>query len=532
MKGMIKQYIPVLFLALCTVMAVTAQEQPGEVDLLIKGAWVFDGSGKDSVRTNVGVTGEKISYIGTSDAVKAKKVLDAEGLYLAPGFIDTHTHADKWVVQNMGPVTPATRTNAVLPWLYQGVTTLFAGNDGFGTYKVGEKLKEYEKIGLGANFYLYVGLSSVRRAVLGSKDVDPNEEQLEAMRALVDQGMKEGAIGFSTGLLYAPQRYAETEEVIEMAKVAAKYKGSMYDTHMRSETSKLLNSIEETIRIGREAGMPVHVSHIKSAGKSNWGNSDNAIELIEKARKEGVNITANQYPFEASMTSLRANTVPGWGQSGGTKAMVKRLKDPELSQKIMDELNKRDPESGKNVIISSSRVAGLEDFNGRSLYDIGQEWDTDYGETVRRLLIMYPGLSAISFSMSEEDISNFMKEPWVMTGSDGGGAHPRTYATFTTILEEYVLEKKLFSMAWGIHRATGLTAEVFNLKDRGLIEEGRYADIIVFDPNTLKAESTFKDPAAYSKGMKYVLVNGKLAIENGSYTGVLAGKALKRQGGE
>lgn len=510
-------------LMLCGLFSISAQDPPAQVDLLIRGGWVFDGGGKDSVKVDVGITGELISYIGTSEEVRAAKIIDATGLYLAPGFIDTHTHADRWV--SRGKVDG--ESNAVLPWLYQGVTTLFAGNDGFGTYKVAEKLAEFEQIGIGANFYLYVGLGPVRTKVLGKDDVDPNEEQLERMKQLLDQGMREGALGFSTGFLYLPQRFAETPEAIALAKVAAQYEGAVYDTHMRSEGSGLLKSIGETLEIGKKSGIPVHISHIKASGKGNWGSSKQAIALIEEARAAGMDISANQYPFVASMTSLRANTIPGWGQEGGLRAMVKRLRDPELSQKIKDRLNNRNPAFAKNVIIATKAV-GFEDINGKSLYELSREWKVDVGELVVRLLIMQPGLSAISFSMNEEDIENYMVQDWVMTGSDGGGAHPRTYSTFTKILEDYVLKRNLFSMSQGIHRATGLTAEQFNISDRGLIEKGRYADIILFDPEALKAESTFKEPEAHSRGMKYVLVNGTFAIDNGKYTGELAGKALKR----
>src|SRR5690606_22098879 len=413
---------------------------------------------------------------------------------------------DRWISRAKDANPTEEAPNAVLPWLSQGVTTLFAGNDGFGSYKVGEKMTEFEKLGTGTNFYLFVGLGSVRRAVLGTMDVDPTEKQLRKMERLLDQGMREGAIGFSTGFLYLPQRFAETPEAIALAKAAAKYEGAVYDSHMRSEGSGLLKSIRETMEIGRESGMPVHISHLKASGRSNWGNSRAAIALVDSARSKGLNISANQYPFEASMTSLRANTIPGWGQEGGLKAMVKRLRDPELSKKIKDRLNNRDADFAKNVVIAS-KAEGFGDINGKSLHELCQEWKVDVGELVVRLLLMEPGVSAISFSMDQGDIQNYMVQPWVMTGSDGGGAHPRTYSSFTKILEDYVLDKKLFSMAHGIHRATGLTAETFNIGDRGLIEVGRYADIILFDPDKLRAESTFKDPEAHSKGMEYVWVN-------------------------
>lgn len=489
-----------------------------DYDILIKNACVFDGSGKDSVFVDVGIIGNKISFIGQEQNLKAKKVIDAQGKYLAPGFIDTHTHADRWMLDD--------ERKAVLPWLYQGVTTLFAGNDGFGPYKVADRFKQFEDKGIGANVALFVGFGSVRKAVLNNSSKKPNEKQIEQMKLLVKQGMSEGAIGFSTGLLYVPQRYAKTAEVIEVSKAAD---GAIYDTHMRFEGSGLLKSIQETLEIGQKAHMPLHISHIKSAGMGNWGQSVEAIALINEARNHGINITANQYPFEASMTSMKANLIPGWAQEGGNKEMLKRLDNPDDSEKIRASLLKRTDEANKRVIVAASKVDGFEQITGKSLYQLSKEWEVGIDELVIRLLKMQPSLSAISFSMSEKDIINFMKQPWVMTGSDGGGAHPRTYATFTRILEEYVLEKKLFSMAWGIHRATGLTAKTFGLEKRGLIKEGYFADLILFDPLKLKSNSTYTSPENYSEGMDYVIINGGIAIENGKYTGALLGKTIKRK---
>ena len=488
------------------------------LDILIKNAWVFDGTGKDSVDVDVGITDGKISFIGKEKNLTAKQIIDAQGKYLAPGFIDTHTHADRWMLDD--------ERKAVLPWLYQGVTTLFAGNDGFGPYKVADRLNQFEENGIGANVALFVGFGSVRKAVLKSSNKKPSEAQLEKMKLLVKQGMSEGAIGFSTGLLYVPQRYAETAEVIEVSKAAD---GVIYDTHMRFEGAGLSKSIQETLEIGEKANMPLHISHIKSAGMGNWGQSVEAIALINEARERGINITANQYPFEASMTSMKANLIPGWAQEGGNSEMLKRFDDPEDLEKIRTSLLKRTDEANKRVIIAASKVDGFEEITGKSLYQLSKEWEVGIDELVIRLLKMHPNLSAISFSMSEQDIINFMKEPWVMTGSDGGGAHPRTYASFTRILEEFVLEKKLFSMAWGIHRATGLTAKTFGLDKRGLIKEGYIADLILFDPLKLKTNSTYTSPENYSDGMDYVIINGGIAIENGKYTGALLGKTIKRK---
>lgn len=508
-----------LFSIMLAIMAgITVFAQQKQVDILIKNAYVFNGDGKDSVLVNVGITGDRISYVGKNE-VKAKEVIDAKGKFVAPGFIDPHTHADRWVEDR--------KRNELLAWLYQGVTTVFAGNDGFGPYKIGEKIKQFEDIGMGTNFALFVGFGPVRQAILSNNNVTPTADQLEQMKNMVAQGMQEGAIGFSTGLIYLPQMFSKTNEVGALYKEAAKY-NAVYDTHMRNEGDRVEESVDEVLTIGDHVNLPLHISHIKIAGESNWGKADAIIAKINKARAKGINLTANQYPFIASMTGLKATLIPAWAQEGGSKKTLERFENPTDLERIKKTLAKKSDDGYKRIVVMSKNKK-LAQITGKSVYDIAQMWGKPNEDAVIDIFKMDIGVSCVNFSMSEDDVVKLMKQPWVMTGSDGGGQHPRTYSTFTRIIEEYVQKRKLMSLSWAIHRATGLTATTFNLKDRGFIKEGYYADVIVFDPKNVKANSTFPEPEQYSEGMDYVFVNGVKAIDKGKKTGKLAGQIIKKQ---
>jgi N-acyl-D-amino-acid deacylase len=488
-----------------------------QLDYLIKNAYVFNGDGKDSVLTNVGITGQRITYVGTKN-LNAKEVIDAKRKYLAPGFIDTHTHADRWIDDK--------KRQEMLAWLYQGVTTVFAGNDGFGPYKIAAKEKQYLKTGMGTNFAFFVGFGPVRDAVLGKMNVEPTTTQLKEMQNLVEQGLKEGAFGFSTGLIYLPQMYSKTDEIKELYRTAAKY-GAIYDTHMRNENDRVLQSIDEVLAIGAESNLPLHISHLKVTGEKNWGKAGEVIAKINAAREKGINLTANQYPFIASMTGFKATVVPDWAQEGGNEKTLARLNDETDLEKIKAHLNKRNDENYKRIVIMSD-IARLQKYAGKSVYQIAQETNQSCADAAIEILKSSMTISCVNFSMSEKDIVSFMKQPWVMTGSDGGNLHPRTYSTFTKIIEDYVVKQKVMSMSWAIHRATGLTAKTFDIKDRGFIKEGAFADIIIFDPLQVKAYSTFDKPVQFSKGMDYVFVNGEKAVNKGVKTGKLAGQFIKK----
>lgn len=499
---------------------VMSSAQTVELDILIKNALVYDGLNNAPQKLAIGIKGEKIAYVGPEDGkILAKRIIDAAGAVLSPGFIDPHTHADRWL-------RDPDRKQA-LPWLYQGVTTVFAGNDGFGPFNIKSTFKKLDKTGMGVNLALFVGFGSVRSKVLGKGNVQPTEDQIEEMKRLVEKGMKEGALGFSTGLLYVPQRYSKTKEIIELSKVAARY-GAIYDSHIRSEAGGMVSSVKETLQIGREANISLHISHIKVSGSKNWGKSKEAIELIRQARAKGVNITANQYPFTASLTSMKTNLIPSWAQAGGNKEMLKRFGNEASLSRIKNHLSKRTDEANKNVMISTNDTS-MKDLNGKTLFEICQEWSLPIEDVVIKILKVNPSVSAITFSMSEEDVTSFMQEPWVMTGSDGGGVHPRTYATFAHLIEYYVRGKQVFDLQWMIYRSTGLTAKTFGIKDRGVIKEGNYADIIIFHPENVQANSDFRNIKRLSSGMSYVLINGEIAIDEGKHTSKLAGKSILKQ---
>src|SRR5262245_57787739 len=493
-----------------------------KLDVLIRGGSVIDGAGTDAVNADVGVAGDRIVFIGDSakENLQAERVIDATGLIVAPGFIDPHTHADDDLFD------PKRAAN--LPYLTQGVTSVFIGNDGRSRIPLGKALEQLESQGVGSNVASFVGHGAVRQAVMGMSDAAPTPEQLEKMKSLVSQGMDDGALGLSTGLYYAPGSYAKTEEVIELAKVAAE-RGGVYDTHQRDESSYtigLLASIEEVIRIGREAKIPVHISHIKALGADVWGQSANAIEIINRARAEGVNVTANQYPYIASGTGLGASLLPRWAEAGGKKEMLNRIDDPAIRPKLIAEMEQNlKRRGGANSLLI--RGGADRSLIGKRLDEIAKSRGKSPVETA--LDIIKTGNAGVtSFNMSEGDIENFMKQPWVMTGSDGSGGHPRKYGTYPRKIREYVLNRHVITLPRMIQASSLQVAETFNLKDRGKLSPGYFADVIVFDEKTIADRSTYDNPEVFAEGMKYVIVNGKVAIDGGKYTGAMAGRALRK----
>ncbi|MBI1766579.1 MAG: prolyl oligopeptidase family serine peptidase [Acidobacteria bacterium] len=496
--------------------------QPTRVDLLIRNGRLLDGSGANETRADLGITGDRITFIGDASQanLKATRTIDATGLVIAPGFIDPHTHADE-------DLSNAQR-KANLNYLLQGVTTVVIGSDGRSPLPIGKKLDQLNAQGIGTNAIQLVGHGSVRGAVLGAADIAPTAEQLEKMRALVKQAMDDGAFGMSTGLYYAPGSFAKTEEVIELAKVVAA-RGGIYDSHMRDESSYnigLLGSIEEVIRIGREAKLPVHISHIKALGVDVWGQSKDAIALIEKARAAGINITANQYPYTASGTSLTDSLVPRWAEAGGNAEMLKRLDDPAIRPRLVKEMeeNMRRRGGANSLLITSGRNRAL---TGKRLDEIAKAAGKSPVEAAIDI-IKTGGASVASFNMNEQDIEAFMKQPWVMTGSDGSGGHPRKYGTYPRKLNDYVLKRGVISLPRFIQASSAQVAETFGVKARGALRTGYFADVVVFDEKAVAETATYEQPEKLAVGMKFVVVNGKLAVEDGKYTGALAGRALRK----
>ncbi|MEY4168189.1 MAG: hypothetical protein RIR52_2013 [Acidobacteriota bacterium] len=497
--------------------------QSGQLDVLIRGGSVIDGTGGAAREADVGIRGDRIVLVG--DAAKegrsAKRVIEAKGLIIAPGFIDPHTHA----ADDLGTMAGRSNQN----FLFQGVTTVVTGNDGGGPLPIGATLRRWEELGIGTNAILYVGHGTVRQRVMGMSDAAPGVAELEKMKSLVRDGMREGAFGLSTGLYYAPGSYAKTGEVIALARVAAEL-GGVYDTHMRDESSYnigVLESIRETIEIGRQARLPVHISHIKMLGVDVWGRSDEAIGLINEARREGVEVTANQYPYTASGTSLTAALVPRWAEVGGTQELLKRIDDASIRPRLISEMEvnlKRRGGAG-SLLITRTRDRAL---IGKRLDEIARQRGRSAIETALDI-IRDGGAGVASFNMDEKDIENFMRQPWVMTGSDGSSGHPRKYGTYPRKIRDYVLTRKVISLPRMIEASSGQVATALRIPERGRIARGWFADVIVFDAKTIAENATYEQPEILSTGLRYVLVNGRVAIDNGQYTGALAGRSLRKQ---
>lgn len=417
------------------------------VDVLLRGGQVIDGSGSAARIADVGIRGDRIVFIGDGAKVQAARSIDVKGLVVAPGFIDPHAH----VLDDLAD--PARKANEA--YLMQGVTTVITGNDGQGPIQTAATLAKWTQQGIGTNAAVYVGQGTVRREVMGMSDAAASPDQVAKMKSLVERSMKDGAIGMSTGLYYAPGSYAKTEEVIELAKVAAAA-GGIYDSHLRDEDSYtigLLGAVREAIRIAREAGIPVHISHIKALGPEVWGQSSQVIELIRQARAEGLEVTADQYPYTASGSSVTASLVPRWAEAGGNNALLERIADASVRPRLVQEMEASLKRRGgaDSLLIISGRDRSL---IGKTLLAIANEKKESPVEAALEI-IKGGGAGVASFNMSEPDIENFMKQDWVATGSDGSEGHPRKYGTFPRKLRVYVNEKKTITLPFAIHSSMG-----------------------------------------------------------------------------
>jgi N-acyl-D-aspartate/D-glutamate deacylase len=492
-------------------------------DLVIHDGTIIDGSGAEGYQADIGISDGKTQKIGKIRESQGNQVIDAGGKYVVPGFIDMHTHCDN---------IRGDKRKAALNYLTQGVTTVVSGNCGSGTYKVEEYFKRLKAQGIGVNVVHLVGQGAVRFAVLKNADRTPTEEELEEMRSLVDRAMSEGAAGLSTGLFYAPGSYTKTDEVVALCEVV-KQQGGIYATHIRDESTYTIGleaSIREAIEIGERADVPVQISHIKALGKPVWGKAEAVCQIVEEAQSRGVTVYADQYPYNASSTGLVAAVVPRWVQADGK--MPERLKDTDLLPQIKKEMVKNIERRGGADTLVISSFPEKREWEGKSLQEISTILSKSEVDTAIELILL-GGPGVISFNQSDEDVEFFMQKPWVMTGSDGsvqvlGDAlpHPRSYGTFPRKIRRYVLEKKLLTMEQAIRSASGLPAEMLGLKDRGQIKEGYMADIVIFDPETIRDKATFESPHQYSEGILHVLINGISVIENGEFSGTLAGSPL------
>jgi N-acyl-D-amino-acid deacylase len=492
-------------------------------DLVIHNGTIVDGSGTIGYQASVGITDGKIVRIGKIKTSQGIQAIDAGGKYVAPGFIDMHTHCEN---------IRSEKRKAALNYLTQGVTTVVSGNCGSGTYKVKEYFNQLKAQRIGVNVVHLVGQGAVRFAVLKSADRAPTTEELDKMRALVDQAMKEGAAGLSTGLFYAPGSFAKTDEVATLCEVVKQHDG-IYATHIRDESTYSIGleaSIREAIEIGERSGVPVQISHIKALGKPVWGKAEAVCQIIEEAQSRGVTVYADQYPYNASSTGLVAAVVPRWIQADGK--LQERLKDPDLHPRIKMEMADNIERRGGAETLVISSFPKKKEWEGKNLQEIATILSKSEVDAAIELVLM-GGPGVISFNQSNEDVEYFMQKPYVMTGSDGSVQvlgetlpHPRSYGTFPRKIRRYVLEKNLLTMEQAIRSASGLPAEMLGFTKRGQIKEGYVADVVVFDPETIADKATFDDPHQYSEGILHVLISGTPAIKNGEFTGALAGSPL------
>ncbi len=505
---------------------VVADDALVTADVVFKGGVLVDGTGAARRKADVAVKGDRIVAVGTFAVAGKAKVVRIDDLIIAPGFIDLHNHSDTAIVK------PATRAN--LNYQSQGVTTIVTGNCGGGALSVSKYFGEIDAKPPGTNVIHLVPLGSVRESVMGNAERGPTPNELDAMRNLVDRGMKAGAWGVSSGLIYMPGRYAETSELVALSKVAAKY-GGIYASHIRDEGPGLLDSITEAIKVGEGANLPVHISHLKATGKANWGLVNQACARIAGARNAGLAVTADQYPYVASSTSLAAMVIPHWALQGNTDDFSRIANDPARGRRLREEIQKDLDGRDGGQSIRIARYAPKTSQVGKDLAAIAQAEGTTPVELVIDIQ-RNGGAQAISFGMSEEDVRTVMKFDFVATASDGSAhlpnsgdqPHPRAYGTFPRKIR-YARDDAVITLEQAIRSSTGLPASILRIPDRGVIKPGAVADIVVFDPNQFRDVATFEQPTRYANGVRHLYVNGVAAIAEGKVTNVHAGRALRLQ---
>ncbi len=543
------------------VLSAPAQQTAPPFDLIITNGHIIDGTGSPWYSGDLGIRGGKVAAIGNLSAAPRKRTIDAAGKVVAPGFIDMLGQSELTIL--VDPRLPSK--------IYQGITTEITGeggsiaplNDaiiaadrtGYEHYKITPDWRTFrqyferlEKQGMGINLASYVGATQVRRMVLGDNDVQPTAEQLDQMKALVRDAMKDGAVGVSTSLEYAPAPYAKTDELIALAAESGKF-GGIYATHMRNESDSVLEAIDEAVRIGREAHVPVEIWHIKVAGKNNWGRMPDVVAKINKARANGADVTADTYAYTAWFNDLSA-FIPQWAHDGGTTKLVERLKDPAMRRRIRNDMltpskdwdnewqEIPDPSAIMIGVVQNPKMLPLE---GKRLSEIAQLWNKDPMDTLFDFLIEDPSAGVAVFGMSQPDVTLALQQPWVSIDNDSSGTspegilgqehpHPRAYGTFPRIFRKYVREDKALTLEDAIRKMTALPAQRLRLTDRGALKQGMCADLVVFDPATIRDVATFDNPNQLSEGMEYVLVNGVPVIDQGKMTGALPGKVLRGAG--
>lgn len=501
-------------------------QQPS-CDILIRNGKIIDGTGNNWFYGDIAVKNGKVIGTGRQLKFSSAKIIDATGLVVAPGFIDVHTHIEEDEAKD--PMAQS--------FIYDGVTTTITGNCGLSNTDIGKYLHWIDSLKLSINVATLIGHNDVRKAVMGRANRDATIEEQRQMDSIVDKAMKDGAVGLSTGLIYIPGTYTKTPEIISLAKKAAKYNG-VYATHMRDEGDSVVNAIEEALTIGREAKIPVEISHFKLSGQQNWGRSKETVALIKKAREDGIEVTIDQYPYTASSTAI-STLIPDEILADGQDSIKARLLRPEVKKYVISEmlrkLKKRKLKHFSYAVVAFYRADTT--YNGKSIEEInllkGRKHKAKAEAKTVIDIMVNGGASAVFHGMSEDDVKRIMQYPFNMFASDAsirvlnaGMPHPRGYGTNARVLSKYVREEKIISLEEAIRRMTSLPAQKFQLHDRGLLREGYAADIVIFNENEVKDLSTFDKPHAYSKGFHYVIVNGMLIVENEKHNGNRAGKAL------
>jgi N-acyl-D-amino-acid deacylase len=518
-----------LVLAVLLVACGNGDDRPADLDLLLTGGTLFDGSSSEPILADIGVRNGRIAFVGDAGAagIRAAATLDVAGRWVTPGFIDMHSHAE--LDKDYG--------RDAAPYLYQGITTVVLGADGDSPLDIAQQLADWEANGIGVNALTYIGHGDVRAAVMGREDRAPSDAELSAMRALVRQGMDDGAFGLSTGLFYVPGTYASTEEVIELAKVAAAYPGAIYDTHDRDlgavyEGIGYDASVREGIRIAEEAGIRAIFSHFNLQGAHNNGRADVGAKLINDARRRGVDVWAAQHPYTATQSSLRSYTVPSWAAAGGHAAMVERFDDPEQAERIVAAIESMlEIRGGAEKILLVDERPGL---NGKTLAQYAKERELGVTDTV--LAILREGNVTV-MNLELYDHANTRRlatEDWMMTCTDGRTpapeqaiAHPRTFGAFPMKYRLFVRDEPLLSPQFVVRSFSGLAADFLGLPDRGYLRPGMAADIVVLDPDRYTDTASYDDPQQFATGVEQVLVNGRFAIRDSAITSLRAGKPLK-----
>lgn len=549
-------------ISLILIISLTAIAQPRSAsaqqsfDVIIKGGTVYDGSGRAPRRADVGIKGDRIAAVGNLSRASAKTTVDASGLAVAPGFINMLSHSETSLITDPRSLSE----------IKQGITTQIFGEGSMGPLSdemkarrrgqsgagfeiewttLAEYLEYLEKRGVPQNVASFISASTIREYVIGLEDKQPTPAQLDQMRELVRRDMENGALGITTALIYPPAFFAKTEELIELCKVAAKYKGK-YIVHMRSEGNQLIEAVQETIRISREAGLPAEIYHLKASGAANWPKMDQVIKMVEDARRKGLKITANMYTYPAGGTGLDSS-MPPWVFDGGREAGYKRLQDPETRKKIAEAVRTPSDDwenlyalagSPDRLLLASFRSEQLKPLTGKTLGEVAKMRAKDPVETIMDLVLEDRSrVGTIYFLMSEDNLKKQIRLPWVSFGSDAASvapegnvlrsaAHPRAYGNFARLLGKYVREEKVISLTEAVRRLSSLPATNLGLSNRGLLKQGMFADVVVFDPKTIADRATFENPHQLSVGVNHVFVNGVQVLRDGEVTGAKPGRAV------